>query len=157
MLFFWLRKEREKPHSKQYVLLMGQKFFAILRLKNQKVVEFLISNLCFFKECHQKSGHDEIFFNWNNCEQESSDELHFGTKNEKWQKINSPVTEKMKVIHSVLQNGALITVHFQCSLFLRITTLLSWLKSSLLLKITCFDSTIYMKTQYLQTNETQHY
>jgi len=41
--------------------------------------------------------------------------------------------------------------NFQCSLFLRITTLLSWLKSTLLLKNKCFGTTIYMKTQCLQT------
>jgi len=46
---------------------------------------------------------------------------------------------------------------FQRSLFLRIATLLTWLKSTLLLKIKCFDTTIYMKTQHLQTNETQYY
>jgi len=46
---------------------------------------------------------------------------------------------------------------FQRSLFLRTTTLLTWLKSTLLLKNKCFDTTIYMKTQCLQTNETQHY
>jgi len=40
---------------------------------------------------------------------------------------------------------------FQHSLFLRITTLLSWLKSTLLLKNKCFDTHIYMKTQCLQT------
>jgi len=45
---------------------------------------------------------------------------------------------------------------FQCSLFLRIPTLLTWLKSTLLLKNKCFDTTIYMKTQCLQTNEIQH-
>ncbi len=49
------------------------------------------------------------------------------------------------------------TNRFQRSLFLRITTLLSWLKSTLLLEIKCFDTTIYMKTQCLQTNETKHY
>ncbi len=46
------------------------------------------------------------------------------------------------------------TVYFQASLFLGITRLLLWLKSTLLLKIKCFDTTIYMKTQ--MTNETQH-
>jgi len=46
---------------------------------------------------------------------------------------------------------------FQHRLFLRITTLLTWLKSTLLLKNKCFDTTIYMKTQCLKTNETQHY
>ncbi len=46
---------------------------------------------------------------------------------------------------------------FLDGLFLRITTLLLWLKSTLLLKIKCFDTTIYMKTQCLQTNEMQHY
>ncbi len=39
---------------------------------------------------------------------------------------------------------------FQCSLFLRITTILSWLKSTILLKNKCFLTTIYMKTQCLQ-------
>jgi hypothetical protein len=45
---------------------------------------------------------------------------------------------------------------FQGSLFLGITTLLLWLKPTLLLKNKCFGTTIYMKTQCLQTNETQH-
>jgi len=45
---------------------------------------------------------------------------------------------------------------FQCSPFLGITTLLSWLKSTLLLNNKCFGTTIYMKTQCLQTNEKQH-
>jgi hypothetical protein len=45
---------------------------------------------------------------------------------------------------------------FQASLFLGITTLLLWLMSTLLLKNKCFDTTIYMKTQCLQTNEMQH-
>jgi len=35
-------------------------------------------------------------------------------------------------------------------------TLLSWFKSTLLLKNKCFGATIYMKTQCLQTNEMQH-
>jgi len=39
-------------------------------------------------------------------------------------------------------------LEFQQSLFLRITTLLSWLKSTLLLKNNCYGSTIYMKTQW---------
>ena len=42
------------------------------------------------------------------------------------------------------------------SLFLRITILLSRLKSTLLLKNKCFGTTINMKTQCLQTNEMQH-
>jgi len=46
---------------------------------------------------------------------------------------------------------------FQRSLFCWITTLLSWLKSTLLLKIECFGTTIHMKTQCLQINEIQHY
>jgi len=45
---------------------------------------------------------------------------------------------------------------FQCSLFLEIRTLVTWLRSNLLLKIKCFDTHIYMKTEYLQTNKTQH-
>jgi hypothetical protein len=47
--------------------------------------------------------------------------------------------------------------NFQHSLFLLITTLLSWLTSTFLLKSSCFGTTIYMKTQCLQTNEMQHY
>ncbi len=46
---------------------------------------------------------------------------------------------------------------FNVVFFLRLTTLLTWLKSTLLLKNKCFDTNIYMKTQCLQTNETQHY
>jgi len=46
--------------------------------------------------------------------------------------------------------------NFQRSLFLRITTLLSWTKSTLLLKNKCFGKTTYKKTQCYQTNETQH-
>ncbi len=46
--------------------------------------------------------------------------------------------------------------NFQASFFLRITTLLSWHKPILLLKNKCFGVTIYMKTQCLQTNQTQH-
>ncbi len=45
---------------------------------------------------------------------------------------------------------------FQCSLFLRITTLLTRTKSTLLLKNKCNSTAIDMKTQCLQTNETQH-
>jgi len=48
-------------------------------------------------------------------------------------------------------------VIFQCCLFLRKATLLSWLKWTLLLKNKCFFTTIYMKTQSLQTNKMQHY
>ena len=46
--------------------------------------------------------------------------------------------------------------YFQSSLFLRITTLLSQTKSTLLLKNKCKHTAIYMKTQCLQTNEKQH-
>jgi hypothetical protein len=48
-------------------------------------------------------------------------------------------------------------LYFNVVFFLRITTLLTWLKSTLLLKNKCFDTTIYMKTQCIQTNEMQHY
>ena len=44
----------------------------------------------------------------------------------------------------------------QCSLFLEIGTLVSWLKSTLLLKIECFDTHIYTKPYCLQTNEMQY-
>ncbi len=45
------------------------------------------------------------------------------------------------------KNVIFLTPYFQCSLFLIITTLLSWLKSTLLLKNKCIRTTIYMKTQ----------
>jgi len=45
---------------------------------------------------------------------------------------------------------------FQCSLFLEIRTLVTWLTSTLLLSIKCFDIHIYKKTWCLQTNKTQH-
>jgi len=45
----------------------------------------------------------------------------------------------------------------QLSLFLNKNTFVTWLKLTLLQKIKCLDTTIYMKTQYLQTNGTQHY
>jgi len=50
----------------------------------------------------------------------------------------------------------LVGYTFQRSLFLGITTLLTWLNSTLLLKTKCFGTTIYMKTQCLQKSETQH-
>jgi len=46
---------------------------------------------------------------------------------------------------------------FQCPLFVEIRTFVTWIKSTLLLKIKCFDTHIYMKTQCSQTNKTQHY
>ena len=48
---------------------------------------------------------------------------------------------------------------FCCAYFNMIFSLdiLSWLKSTLLMKNKCFDKAIYMKTQCLHTNETQHY
>ncbi len=51
----------------------------------------------------------------------------------------------------LLTFSQIVKVLFQHSLFLRITILLSWLKSTLLLKNKCFGTTIYMKTQCLQT------
>ncbi len=48
-------------------------------------------------------------------------------------------------------------IQFQHSLFLRITTLLNWLKSTLLLKNKYFDTHIYLKTKCLQTNKMHHY
>ncbi len=47
-------------------------------------------------------------------------------------------------------------INFQRSLFSEITTLVTWLKSTLLLKNECFDTHIFMKTQCLQTNKMQH-
>jgi len=44
---------------------------------------------------------------------------------------------------------------FQHSLFLEITILVIRLKSTLLLKMKCFDTHFYMKTECLQTNR-QH-
>jgi hypothetical protein len=49
-----------------------------------------------------------------------------------------------------------ITIRFQCSLFLGITTLLTQTKLTLLLKIESNHTAVYIKTQCLQTNETQH-
>ncbi len=49
------------------------------------------------------------------------------------------------------------TFFFQCSIFLWITTLISRTKLTLLLKNKCKRTAIYIKTQCLQTNETQHY
>jgi len=46
---------------------------------------------------------------------------------------------------------------FQCTLLVEIRALVARLKSTLLLKIKCFGTHIYTKTQYLQTNNTQHY
>jgi len=43
------------------------------------------------------------------------------------------------------------------SYLLEIRTIVSWLKSTLLLMIKCFDTDIYMKTQCWQTNKTQHH
>jgi len=40
---------------------------------------------------------------------------------------------------------------FQCSLIVEIRTLDAWLKSTLLLKIECWDTHIYMKTECLPT------
>jgi len=51
----------------------------------------------------------------------------------------------------------MILSKFQHRLFLEITTLVTWLKSTILLKNKCFDTLIYMKTHCLQTNKTQHY
>jgi len=45
---------------------------------------------------------------------------------------------------------------FQCSLFLKIRILVSWLMPTLLLKNKCFDTHIYLKARCLQTNKTQH-
>ena len=45
---------------------------------------------------------------------------------------------------------------FWARLFLGITRLLLWLKSTLLLKNRMHCTAIYMKTYCLQTNETQH-
>ncbi len=56
----------------------------------------------------------------------------------------------------LLSPGALKTLRFQRNLFLEITTLVTWLKSILLLKKKCFDTHIYMKTKCLITNKMQH-
>ncbi len=77
-------------------------------------------------------------------------------KEKQYSIVGSSVEKKIKTFTCVW-NGIIINWFFQHCLFLRITTLLTWLKSTLLLKIKCFGTTIYMKTQCLQTNETQHY
>jgi len=72
-------------------------------------------------------------------------------------KVGQKVRNCAKSWESVLtlafigQNGS------QHSLFLKITTLVTWLKSTLLLAIKCFDIHIYMKMQCFQTNGMQHY
>jgi len=48
-------------------------------------------------------------------------------------------------------------IWFQHTLLVEIRTLVTWHKSTLLLKIKCFDTDSYMKTQCLQTNKMQHY
>jgi len=53
-----------------------------------------------------------------------------------YMKTKSPTSDQLEQI--CFQ----IVSKFQCSLFLRITTLLSWLKSTLLLKNKCFDTHI---------------
>jgi len=47
--------------------------------------------------------------------------------------------------------------YFQRYLLVEIRTIVTWLKLTLLLKIKCFDTNIYMKTQCLQTNRIQYY
>jgi len=42
-------------------------------------------------------------------------------------------------------------------LLVKIRTLVTWLKWTLLLKIKCFDTRIYLKTKHLQADKTQHY
>jgi len=46
---------------------------------------------------------------------------------------------------------------FQRTLLVEIKTLVTWLKSTLSLKIKCFYIHIYMKMDCLQTNMTEHY
>jgi hypothetical protein len=46
---------------------------------------------------------------------------------------------------------------FQPTLLVEMRTHVAWLKSTLLLKIKCFYTQIYMKTDCLQTNKTHHY
>jgi len=46
---------------------------------------------------------------------------------------------------------------FQHSHIVEIRTLVAWLKSTLLLKIECQETHIYMKTECLQQSETHHY
>ncbi len=55
------------------------------------------------------------------------------------------------------ENSVINCEFFQDRLFLGITRLLLWLKSTLLLKNECNCTAIYMKTQCLQTNEKQLY
>jgi len=70
------------------------------------------------------------------------------TKTYNWgQRQNETHKQSKLVIH--YYNS--IFDQFQRGLFLRITTLLSWLKSTLILKNKCFDTHIYMKVQCLQT------
>jgi len=45
--------------------------------------------------------------------------------------------------------------YFQCTLLVEIRTFVVWLMSALLLKIKCFETHIYVKTDCLQTNKMQ--
>jgi len=78
--------------------------------------------------------------------------------NSHWNKVKMNVfSGSLLCFVTDLKSCIIFKAKFLCSLFLRITTLLTWLKSTLLLKIKCFDTTIYMKTQCLKTNEIQNY
>ncbi len=66
--------------------------------------------------------------------------------------IPEKLCESSKLDHDNQQSP-----YFQSTLVVEIRTLVSWLKSTLLLKIECRDSHICMKTKCLQTNETQHF
>ncbi len=65
------------------------------------------------------------------------------------------IKSNLTYLHQMLDFTS-YTVQFQASLFLGITTLLSRTMPTLLLKNKCNCTTIYMKTQCLQTNEMQH-
>jgi len=56
-----------------------------------------------------------------------------------------------KLCESKLDHDSQQSPYFQSTLIVEIRTLVVWLKSSLLLKIECWDSHICMKTKCLQT------
>jgi hypothetical protein len=64
--------------------------------------------------------------------------------------------KKSRTRRSSTTGKSLLYILFQARLFLGITTLLSRTKSTSLLKNRMHCTTIYLKTQCLQTNETQH-
>jgi len=94
---------------------------------------------------------------WSSCNHNTVDEAHFQTFLTLIKNSTSSIPfQKESQINNFFPINLSMIFIFNVVFFLRIATL-TWLKSTLLLKNKCFGTTIYMKTQFLQTNETQHY